>query len=89
VLKGFRIHKLKISQSLVRRIPGDAESAAMVSAILGLGTSLGLRVLAEGVETEAQLAFLRAHGCHEAQGYLFGRPLPPEEILAWLKQRSA
>ncbi|HSD60578.1 MAG TPA: EAL domain-containing protein, partial [Burkholderiales bacterium] len=89
VLKGFRIHKLKIAQSLVRGIPDDAESAAMASAILGLGKSLGLRVLAEGVETEAQLAFLRAHGCHEVQGYLFGRPLPPEEFLAWLRGRDA
>lgn len=72
----------------MRNVPGDAESAAMVAAILGLGESLGLRVLAEGVETQEQLAFLQERGCHEAQGYLFGRPLPAEEFVRWLRARS-
>lgn len=89
VLEGFRVHKLKIYQSLLRAVPGDPRSEAMVTAILGLGTSLGLRVLAEGVETGAQLEFLKRHGCHEAQGFLFARPQPPEELLHWLKTRPA
>jgi diguanylate cyclase (GGDEF)-like protein/PAS domain S-box-containing protein len=89
VLEGFRVHKLKIYQSLLRAVPGNPQSEAMVKAILGLGTSLGLRVLAEGVENEAQLDFLKQHGCHEAQGYLFARPLPPEEFPNWMRARRA
>jgi diguanylate cyclase (GGDEF)-like protein/PAS domain S-box-containing protein len=88
VLEGFRVHKLKIYQSLLRGVPGNPQSEAMVRAILGLGASLGLRVLAEGVENEAQVAFLKQHGCHEAQGYLFARPQPPGDFLRWLKARG-
>ena len=78
-LKRFPVHKLKVDQSFVRDLTDDRDDAAIVAAIIGLGRSLGLDVLAEGVETDAQLAALTGHGCSKFQGYYFSRPLPPEE----------
>jgi diguanylate cyclase (GGDEF)-like protein/PAS domain S-box-containing protein len=85
-LKRFAIDKLKIDASFVRDIISDPEDAAIVRAIIQLGHSLKLRVTAEGVETEAQLAFLRECGCHEAQGYRFSLPLPPAEFARLFAQ---
>lgn len=73
-LKRFNIDKLKIDQSFVRDIPGDP-SAAIVAAIVAMARKLKLQVLAEGVETDAQLAFLRAHGCDEFQGFIYSPAL--------------
>jgi predicted signal transduction protein with EAL and GGDEF domain len=81
---GFR--RLKIDRSLVSGLPANAEQAAHVVAILGLGRSLGLEVVAEGVETEAQRAFLEAHDCTGLQGYLLSPPLAAADVPAFLEK---
>ncbi|MGO1057766.1 EAL domain-containing protein [Planococcus sp. FY231025] len=79
-LKLFPIDTLKIDQYFTRNIHLDAKDAALVDTIIRMGHNLGLTVIAEGVETAEQLAFLKQHRCDYAQGYLFNRPLPPEEF---------
>ncbi|AVP57548.1 bifunctional diguanylate cyclase/phosphodiesterase [Pulveribacter suum] len=75
-LKRFRIHRLKIDQSFVRDLGHDGNDRAIVIAIIRMAQALGMRTTAEGVETPAQLAFLREQGCEEAQGYHFAKPMP-------------
>lgn len=87
-LTRFPIDTLKIDQSFVRDLPTDPEAAVIATTIITLAHSLSLKVIAEGVESEAQLDFLRDHGGHEAQGYLYSRPLPAEEIEGHLRQES-
>jgi EAL domain-containing protein (putative c-di-GMP-specific phosphodiesterase class I) len=79
-LKNFKIDTLKIDSSFVRDINGDNKNTAIVNAIISLGKNLDLNVTAEGVETTAQLDFLKLNGCHEIQGYLYSRPIPPNEF---------
>ena len=86
-LKRFPIHKLKVDQSFVRNLGTCADDSAIVEAIIRLGQSLGLRVIAEGVETEDNLNRLRGLGCDEIQGYLLSKPLPAAEATAFLSCR--
>ncbi|MDP4005649.1 EAL domain-containing protein [Methylobacterium sp. NEAU K] len=79
-LRSFPFDKIKIDASFVRAVDSNEQTAAIVRSVLGLGRGLGLPVLAEGVETEAELGFLAAEQCHAAQGYLMGRPLPIAEF---------
>jgi len=84
-LRRLPLDTLKIDRSFVKDCTTNQDDAAIIKAIIAMARSLKLQVLAEGVETEAQLAFLRAEDCHEAQGYYFSKPLPVEPITALLK----
>jgi EAL domain-containing protein (putative c-di-GMP-specific phosphodiesterase class I) len=75
-LKRFPVDVIKIDRSFVSELEEDAGDAAIVKAVLSLGQSLDIRVVAEGVETAEQASFLREHGCDLGQGYYFGRPMP-------------
>jgi diguanylate cyclase (GGDEF)-like protein/PAS domain S-box-containing protein len=86
-LHQFPIDKLKIDQSFVRDVVDDPADLAITKAIAGLGHTLGLRVVAEGVETEAEAALLREAGCDELQGFLFAHPMPAAELQTWLGGR--
>ena len=88
-LHRFPVHTLKVDQSFVRDIKSDRDDAAIVSTVITLARQLGLKSLAEGVETKEQLAFLRTRGCDSYQGYLFCRPLPAPQIEALLAGRHA
>jgi EAL domain-containing protein (putative c-di-GMP-specific phosphodiesterase class I) len=87
-LKRFPIDVLKIDQSFVRDIPQDEDDAAIASTIITMAHSLGLKVVAEGVETMDQLKFMRQHGCDAMQGYYLSKPLPPVQFEAFLKNGS-
>lgn len=81
-LKRFPIDVLKIDRSFVDGLPAGEQDAQITRVIIAMAHSLGMTVIAEGVETQAQLDFLREHGCDEVQGFLLGRPMPPDEVVA-------
>jgi diguanylate cyclase (GGDEF)-like protein/PAS domain S-box-containing protein len=88
-LKQLPVDYLKIDRSFVRDIPRDMEDSTIVRAILTMSRTLGIQAVAEGVETEQQIDFLRDEGCQVGQGYLVSRPLPADELLGWLERRAA
>jgi diguanylate cyclase (GGDEF)-like protein/PAS domain S-box-containing protein len=88
-LKRFPLDKIKIDKSFVDGLPENPDDAAIATAIIAMAHSLQRAVIAEGVETEAQLGFLRAHGCDEIQGYLFSEPLGARELMGLLRNGAA
>ena len=85
-LKSLPLDKIKIDKSFVQDLLEDDDDATIVRAIIQLGKSLGMQVIAEGVETAEQEAYIVAQGCHEGQGYHYSKPLPARELTAFLKQ---
>ncbi len=88
-LKQFPVESLKIDRSFVKDIPEDAGDMAIAEATISLAHSLGLHVVAEGVETKEQLEFLHEKGCEQIQGYYFSRPLPMEELYAYIEKEDS
>lgn len=88
-LKRFPIDKLKIDQSFVRGLAHDPNDREIAATIIAMARGLKLGVLAEGIESEQQLDFLRQQGCDYYQGFLFHRPVPAIELEAWLREHSA
>ena len=88
-LKKFPLDELKIDRSFIADLPGCATDIALVRTVIELGHSLGMRVTAEGVETEAQLACLKQLGCDTFQGYLFERPVPPQHCLELITSQAS
>ena len=84
-LRKFPVDSLKIDQSFVRQISTAGDDTTIVTAVIGMGRSLNLRVVAEGIETQGELAFLRDHDCDEGQGYYFSKPVPPQQFARLLK----
>jgi len=85
-LKSLPLDKIKIDKSFVQDLLDDDDDATIVRAIIQLGKSLGMQVIAEGVETPEQEAYIISEGCHEGQGYHYSKPLPARELAAFLKQ---
>ncbi|WP_426341165.1 putative bifunctional diguanylate cyclase/phosphodiesterase [Pseudoduganella sp. S-14] len=88
-LKRMPLYELKIDRSFIMDMPDDASDVVIVQTILAMAGQMGLRVVAEGVETQAQADFLAAHGCHALQGYLLGRPAPLPALLDLLAAQAA
>jgi diguanylate cyclase (GGDEF)-like protein len=86
-LKYFPPHVLKIDRSFVRDLPENSGNVAIVTAVVAMAKSLGITIVAEGTETDAQLTFLRQLGCEQAQGFLFSRPVPAAEFVALALER--
>ena len=85
LMKQFPIDTIKIDRSFVRDLPKDSEDQAIAQAIISMGKALGMTVIAEGVETTEQEAFLRNHACDEMQGFLFSEPVPPQQLADLLR----
>ena len=83
------IDMVKLDRAFVSRIDRDPKTRALCESIVGIGRALGMSVVAEGVETSAQLAVLSGFGCHFAQGFLLARPMPLEQLMALLSDETA
>lgn len=88
-LKNFPVDKLKIDQSFIRQMQSDRNDRSIVATIISLAHNLRLKVVAEGVETDGQSAFLTEQGCDEMQGYLISKPLPAREFESFMRERGA
>ena len=88
-LKHLPVNTLKIDRTFVSGLPVDPHDVAITTGVLNLARNLGIEVVAEGVETSAQLRFLREYGCTLAQGYLFHAPMPASAFESWLATRPA
>jgi EAL domain-containing protein (putative c-di-GMP-specific phosphodiesterase class I) len=87
-LRKFQIDRIKVDRSFILEIGKDPDNEVIVSAIVKLAQNLGLRCIAEGVETLEQLDFLRRLGCEEVQGYYFGKPMSQDAMTDWLRRRA-
>ena len=87
-LKNFPIDSIKVDRSFIRNLPQDRDNKAITEAIINMGRSLNLTVIAEGVETKEQERFLRRKVCDEMQGFYFSKPLEPEQFAELLRQYS-
>ena len=88
-LKRFPVDTIKVDRSFVRDLPADEADKAIADAIIAMGRSLGMTIVAEGVETEAQASFLREHGCDEIQGFFYSKAIPASAIVELLKSRPS
>ena len=88
-VKSFPVDRLKIDQCFIRNLSTDPNDAAIVRAVINLGHSLGIEVIAEGVDSAEQVTMLRAEGCEEAQGFFFSTPVPAEDFIALVRQDNA
>ena len=88
-LRHFRVNKLKIDRSFIRNVATNSDDATIAAAIIGMAKSLSLKVIAEGVEGEIQMSFLREHGCDEIQGYYFSKPITAAEVVDTLLSASS
>jgi len=87
-LRSFPFDKIKIDRSFVHDLQANEDSKAIVRAVTGLGTSLGMVTTGEGVETREEVDYLRGHGCTEAQGFFFSKAKPASEVFKMLAERS-
>jgi EAL domain-containing protein (putative c-di-GMP-specific phosphodiesterase class I) len=88
-LQQYPINALKSDQSFIRNIATNERDATITRTVIAMAHSLGLRILAEGVETQEQLDFLREHGCEEVQGFIVSQPLPPEQFIKFVDKHIA
>ncbi|HEV2728811.1 MAG TPA: EAL domain-containing protein, partial [Terriglobales bacterium] len=87
-LRQFRVSKIKIDRSFIREVAVSPDDAAITTAIISMAKSLRLKVIAEGVEDEPQMSFLRAHQCDEIQGYFFSKPLTADKAADKLRRTA-
>ena len=87
-LKTFPVARLKIDRSFIKGLPANVDDRAVTTAVISLGKKLNLRIVAEGVENDDQIAFLRQNKCDELQGFRFSRPIPPDQIGAFLRKQN-